>query len=140
MSLKPRLLVTAAIIEKDSLLFCARRGPDRHLAGYWEFPGGKVELGESAANGLARELQEELNVDVQVNNLFAVNIHEYDHNIVELHAYWVEILAGTLSLKDHDDFIWLPIEKLNSLMWAPADIPFIEKLMSFPTLHARKHD
>ena len=126
---KKLLQVTAGIIKKKELILCTRRASNRHLAGYWEFPGGKIEPGESAEVCLVRELKEELNIDVQVGDLFATNVYEYDQHIVELHAYWVTTFSGNLILKDHDTFLWLPLSALNTLKWAPADVAFIDKLV-----------
>ena len=125
---KPTLIVSAGILCQQDRIFCARRGPNRHLAGKWEFPGGKLEPDEPASVSLARELREELNIQAKIGELFAINRHEYETNIVELHAFWVRQFTGQIRLTDHDAMQWLLISELPRFQWAPADIPFIEKL------------
>jgi 8-oxo-dGTP diphosphatase len=129
---KPLLKVTAAIIVKNDLVFAARKAPGKSLAGYWEFPGGKIEGNETAEACLIRELKEELDIRCEVSAYFATNTHEYDDKIVELQAYIVTWVSGDIRLTDHDDFQWLPVEQLKSLSWAPADVPIVDKLMRQP--------
>lgn len=126
--MKPYLRVTAAIIVQDDAILCARRAPGKSQAGFWEFPGGKVETGETDEMCLVRELHEELGIDTRVKTHFQTNMHEYDDKIVELVAYWVEWISGDLVPVDHDAIKWLPVSQLNTLQWAPADVPFIEAL------------
>jgi 8-oxo-dGTP diphosphatase len=126
--MKPHLIVTAAIIQKNGQVLCARRAPGKSQAGLWEFPGGKVEDFETDEACLARELKEELGLTVTVGEKFATNVHEYDDKIVELRAYWVKSYSGEITLVDHDASKWLPIGQLTTLTWAPADVPFIEAL------------
>ena len=122
------LLVTAAIIEKDGLILAARRKPGSHLAGHWEFPGGKIEAGETSEECLARELEEEFGVQCEVSVFFGESTYDYGTKIVKLLAYRVRHLSGNFQCRDHDDICWLPVHELRSLRWAPADIPFVLKL------------
>lgn len=122
--------VTAAIIEKDGRILAARRGPGQHLAGFWEFPGGKVEDGESHKECLQRELDEEFSVNCQVGHFIAESIYDYGHKIIQLFGYYVHHITGSFRLTDHDKICWLPVEELSTLRWAPADIPLVEKLQS----------
>ncbi len=124
------IAVTAAIIERDGLVFCARRSPGRHLSGYWEFPGGKIETGETPEQSLIRELKEELNLTCRILGYFATNHHHYTDKTIELTAFNVAIMGGDLRLTDHDSYRWLAIDELQSLTWAPADIPFVTLLQS----------
>ena len=122
------ILVTAAIIEKNSRIFAARRKAGVHLAGYWEFPGGKIEEGESKEECLARELWEEFGIRCIVGDFFAESTYDYQTKIVRLFSFRVQHLSGTFQCRDHDQIIWLPAQELLSLKWAPADIPLVKKL------------
>lgn len=120
--------VTAAIIEKDGNILAARRGPNQHLAGFWEFPGGKIEEGESHQQCLQRELNEEFSISCVIGDFLAESIYDYGHKIIQLFGYRVHHVTGSFYLKDHDKICWRPIEELSDLQWAPADIPLVEKL------------
>lgn len=127
--MKPHLRVTAAMIEKDGTFLCARKAEGKSLAGYWEFPGGKLEAGETPQECLARELKEELNIECKVIAHITTNIHEYDDKTVELMAYSVEWVSGEITLVDHDAIKWLPVDQLERLKWAPADVPLVKRLI-----------
>ena len=122
------LIVTAAVIQRDHLIFAARRAPGRHLAGYWEFPGGKVETGESPQTCLARELEEELTIQAQIGEFVAESIFDYGERKICLLAYRVQQFSGEIKLQDHDQSRWLPLQAMDSLQWAPADIPILQAL------------
>lgn len=122
------ILVTAAIIQKNGLILAARRKPGSHLAGYWEFPGGKIEAEETREECLARELWEEFGIQCIVGDFFGESIYDYETKVIRLLGYMVQHLSGTFQCRDHDQIIWLPVHELPSLKWAPADIPLVEKL------------
>ncbi len=122
------ITVTAAIIEKNGLILAARRKSGSHLAGYWEFPGGKVEPKETETKCLARELREEFAVECTVGNFFAESIYDYGIKTIRLLGYRVIHKSGAFQCRDHDRIVWLPIDQLHTLMWAPADVPLVEKL------------
>jgi mutator protein MutT len=122
------LLVTAAIIEKNGLILAARRKPGSHLAGYWEFPGGKVEADETSEDCLGRELAEEFGVQCAIGDFFGASTYDYGTKIVRLLAYRVQHLSGTFQCRDHDRICWLPVHELPSLPWAPADLPLVLQL------------
>ena len=105
-----------------------RRAPGEKLAGYWEFPGGKVEGDESFEECLAREIKEELSLDIDVGNLFHEVVHQYDGGGIILRAFHSEWISGALSLSVHDDYKWLEAGEILKLKLAPADIPIAEKL------------
>jgi mutator protein MutT len=120
------LIVTAAIIEKKGLVFAARKKPGTHQAGFWELPGGKLEPDETPEACLARELFEEFGVVVRVGDFFAESQYDYGEKSINLLAYFVTHLKGEFIPTDHDQMLWLPADKLNSVEWAPADIPLIQ--------------
>ena len=120
--------VTAAIIEKNGLILAAKRKSGSHLAGYWEFPGGKIEAEETKEECLARELWEEFGIQCIVGDFFGESVYEYDTKIIRLFCYRVRHLSGAFQCRDHDQILWLPVHELSSLRWAPADIPLVIKL------------
>ena len=122
------ITVTAAILEKDGRILAARRKLRKHLAGYWEFPGGKLEGGETPQQCLARELQEELGIVAAIGDFVAESIYDYGHQKVRLVAYRATHLNGEFNPKDHDELKWLLPAELNTLKWAPADIPLLDAI------------
>jgi len=119
------LRVVAALLERDGLLFAARRAPGRREGGLWELPGGKVEAGETDQAALARELAEELGIEVEVGDFVAEATHTYTHGAVTLVGYRCRLLAGEPLLRDHDDARWLAADEVGTLAWAPADLPLL---------------
>lgn len=124
--MKEHIDVAAAVILFDDKVFAARRKPGIHLAGYWEFPGGKVENGETPEQCLFRELQEELCVRTKVGKYIGESLYDYGTKVVRLIAYHVEHIEGDFQLIDHDELCWLGVEELESVEWAPADIPLLK--------------
>ena len=122
------IVVTAAVIVKDRKVFAARRGKGKHLEGCWEFPGGKLEQGESPEECLRRELVEEFGIDAQVGNLVGESIYDYGNKVIRLMSYRVTHITGEFKLHDHDEIRWLSIENLMDVEWAPADIPLLENV------------
>lgn len=124
--------VTAAIILKDNRLLIAQRAPGDKLAGKWEFPGGKIEPGETPQECLKRELREELDVDVEVMDFFGQSIYDYTSGTIKLMAYRCQWVSGDITLKVHSDMAWVYRNELDLYEFAPADIPLVGKLKSFP--------
>ena len=124
--------VTSAIIEHDDRYLLARRAPGQNLAGYWEFPGGKVEADETFEDCLARELMEELNLETQVLDHFCDSVYHYDKGSINLVAYRVQILGGNMTLSVHDQVDWFKPQKMLTLNLAPADIPIAKRLVACP--------
>ncbi len=123
-------IVTAAIILNESRVLIGRRKPNQALGGYWEFPGGKVENGESLVDCLKRELKEELSVNAKVSeDIFAMVDHSYDGGEIQLVAMLADIgdqqPVGTV----HDFLAWAAIEELSSYKLAPADVPIAQKII-----------
>lgn len=126
--------VSAGIIVKNNKVLAARRKPGLHLAGLWEFPGGKVEPNETPESCLVRELKEEFGIDTRIVNYVGDNYHAYESKTIHLMAFQVEHLSGQIQLNDHDQIKWLSIEELDSLNWAEADIPLIQSFKSIISL------
>ena len=122
--------VTCAIIEKDGKILLARRAPDQKLPGKWEFPGGKVEDGESPEECLKRELEEEFGIRAEVGKFITSNEHHYDHISIKLLAFNTTYISGTFTLVDHDKIEWVSPEELLDYDLAEADIPIAEMLLS----------
>lgn len=123
--------VTAAIIiDNGKILLTQRSSNDKLLALKWEFPGGKIEEGESEKNCLIREIKEELNLDINVKSFFFKNTHNYGEKEIELNFFICEIKKGNLKLNVHNDFCWVTKEELTKFDLAEADIPVINQIMS----------
>jgi len=118
--------VTGAVIIRDGAVFAAQRGPGKALAGMWEFPGGKIEPGETPEESLARELKEELLVDATVGDRVTTTEYEYDFGTVRLSTYHCVLSPDAEpTLTEHADSRWIPLAELQELEWAPADIPAV---------------
>ncbi len=98
------------------------------LPNYWEFPGGKIEEGETKEKALKREIQEELGCTIEVFDQIEDTTYEYEKVIVRLETFMSKVISGTPTLSEHAEIRWISREELPSLNWAPADIPAIEKL------------
>jgi mutator protein MutT len=122
------IYVTAAVLTNKDKILTAKRAEGKHLAGHWEFPGGKVELDETPEQCLKRELKEEFTIESEIGEFVAESIFDYGEKRIRLLAYKVKHLSGEFKLIEHDEMRWLPIEELDSLKWAPADLPIIEAL------------
>lgn len=117
--------VVAAIIEKNGKILLAQRDADSDQAGLWEFPGGKVEVGESQPQALARELDEELGIVASVGNYVASNTWQQTERVIRLHAWRVEAFSDELQNRCHADFVWITPEQAFDYPLAPADVPLL---------------
>lgn len=120
--------VTAAIIIKDSKVLIAQRAPGENLAGKWEFPGGKIEPGETPQECIKREIREELAVEIEILDFFGESIYVYHSGTIKLMAFWCKWITGDFTLKVHSDLVWVHCHELDLYDFAPADIPLVEKL------------
>ncbi len=121
--------VVCGVIWQEGKIFVARRKPEKSMGGYWEFPGGKIEEGESPEQALERELKEELGMQVAVEDYFCTNLHSYESFAVELIAYKVRFISSSYTLMDHDAYEWKFPKELVEYKWAPADVPIFQKLV-----------
>lgn len=128
-TIKKTVHVVGAIIKNDNgEILCALRGPDMTLANYWEFPGGKIEKGESKSEALQREVLEELGCEIDVLKQVEDTTYEYDAVIVRLETFYSRIKSGTPKSFEHAELRWVPVNQLAALNWAPADIPAVKKV------------
>ena len=126
---KPTIhVVGAVIVDAQGLILCARRRMNRSNGGFWEFPGGKVELGESEQVALRREIFEEMEIDIEVGERIEETLHAYETVWVRLITYYALIRSGEIHLKDHDHMLWLAPADLETITWAPADLPTVRAL------------
>ena len=122
-----KIEVAAAIIVKDNKVFATQRGYGEFKDG-WEFPGGKLEPGESAREALAREIREELDVDIRVEKLLETVEYDYPEFHLTMHCFICELLSEDIVLKEHEDARWLKEEELDTVDWLPADVGVIGKI------------
>lgn len=119
--------VVAAVIRKDDKIFATQRGYGEFKDG-WEFPGGKIEDGESPEQALVREIKEELDTDINVGELIDTIEYDYPNFHLSMDCFWCDIVNGGLELKEHEAAKWLTKENLYSVEWLPADVGLIEKI------------
>ncbi|MGG1218228.1 8-oxo-dGTP diphosphatase MutT [Priestia endophytica] len=120
-------VVAAIIKDKDRILIAQRNSKD-HLAGKWEFPGGKIEPGETPEECLAREIREELRIDVEIGSFYDDNVFGSKDQAIHLLFYWAEVMNGEVTSVVHDDVKWITIKELARFDFAPADIPIVKRL------------
>lgn len=123
--------VTAALWIEDGKVFIARRPSGDKLQGKWEFPGGKVEAGETPQECLRREMAEELGIDVAVRDYFGSSIYTYESGCIELMAYFVHYRSGEMNLRAHGEASWVEPADLAAIDFAPADIPLAAALKKY---------
>ncbi len=119
--------VVAAIIRDGEKVLATQRGYGEYKGG-WEFPGGKVEEGETPEAALVREIKEELDTEIEVGEYLDTIEYDYPTFHLSMRCYWCIIKSGDLVLKEHEAVKWLTKEKIDSVEWLPADISIIEQI------------
>lgn len=119
--------VVAAIIKKNGKIFATQRGYGEFKDG-WEFPGGKIEEGETSQEALVREICEELDTEIVVGELFDTVEYDYPTFHLLMDCFWCEVVSGDLVLKEHEAAKWLGKDELGSVEWLPADLGLVEKI------------
>ena len=126
-----RIEVVAAIIhDADGRIFATQRGYGEFKDG-WEFPGGKMEAGETPEEALRREIWEELETRIEVERLVETVEYDYPQFHLTMHCYLCRVESGRLELKEHEAARWLTKDKLNEVDWLPADLQIIDKLKKY---------
>ena len=120
-----KIEVVAAIRYKDGTYFATQRGYGE-FEGMWEFPGGKIDPGESREVALKREIQEELGVDIAIENLLCTTEYDYPSFHLTMHCFACSLLSDSMHLNEHEDAAWLTRETLRSVKWLPADLGVLE--------------
>ncbi len=119
--------VVAAIIHREEAYFATQRGYGE-WEGMWEFPGGKIESGESPEAALKREIQEELGIDITIDRFLCTTEYDYPSFHLTMHCYLCDVEAGEIVLREHKSARWLTAETLDYVEWLPADKEVIEVL------------
>ena len=121
--------VVAAIIRKDDLILATQRGYG-DFKDWWEFPGGKMEVGETPEEALKREIREELSTEINVDEFLCTVEYDYPAFHLTMHCYLCSLLSEALHLNEHEAARWLKLEDLDSVDWLPADLEVVETILS----------
>ena len=121
--------VVAAIISKENKIFATQRGYGE-WKGWWEFPGGKMEVGETPEEALVREIHEELSAEISVDEFLCTVEYDYPQFHLTMHCYLCSLMTDSLHLNEHEAARWLSKDELDSVKWLPADVKVVELLKS----------
>ncbi len=122
-----RIEVVAAVISRDGKYFATQRGYGE-FKDYWEFPGGKMEPGESREQALRREIMEELDTEIRVEDFLMTVDYDYPAFHLTMHCFLCTVVSGRLELKEHESAMWLVPQDLRTVNWLPSDEAVVEKL------------
>jgi len=126
---KPHLDVTAGVIWDGDKILITKRPPGSHMEGYWEFPGGKKESGESLEQCLKRELREELGLEVKVTDRLGTICHEYDDRVVRLHSFNCYVIGGQAVARESQEMRWVKARDLERYLFPPPDAKVIKAVL-----------
>ena len=121
--------VVAAIIKHDDKIFATQRGYGE-FKDYWEFPGGKIEEGETSQVALKREILEELDTEIEVGDLLTTVEWDYPEFHLHMDCFWASVVKGNLTLLEHEAAKWLAKDDLLSVNWLPADLELVERIIN----------
>jgi len=122
-------VVCALIVNDDGRVLAARRSSSMDLPGKWEFPGGKVEPGETLQEALIREIKEELGIVVGISDTMSAHVHHYKEKSIQLIPFVCSVLSGEIILREHQSWNWFHRDELEQLDWAEADIPVLKEYL-----------
>lgn len=125
-----KIEVVAAILHRDGAYFATQRGYGE-FEGLWEFPGGKIESGESREVALKREIREELGVDITIDKFLCTTDYDYPSFHLTMHCYLCSVKSGEIELREHKSARWLTTKTLDSVEWLPADKYIIDELKRY---------
>ncbi|GAA1555736.1 (deoxy)nucleoside triphosphate pyrophosphohydrolase [Brevibacterium picturae] len=128
--MKKEINVVGAVVTNDGKILSAQRSESMSLPGMWEFPGGKIEPGETPRAALVREMHEELLCTVEIGEEVTSTRYEYDFGFVTLTTFYATLIDGEPQLTEHSEIRWIDVADLNSVEWAPADVPAVETIMA----------
>ena len=130
--MKKLIKVVGAIIENDNKeILCALRSPEMNLPNMWEFPGGKIEIGENNKEALIREIKEELSITISVDTFVKTVEYDYPNFHLTMHCFICTQINGTLTLNEHNDAKWIHKSELDELDWLPADLELLQELKKY---------
>ena len=121
--------VACAVVVRDRKVLATRRGVNMAQPLKWEFPGGKVEQGETPQEALVREIAEELGIEIEVGIALSSVVHHYENISIELIPFLALLRKGNIQLAEHDAYCWASSEELKALDWTPADVPVVEEVV-----------
>ena len=129
---KKKVEVVAAVIMHNNKILCVQRGENKlpYISKKYEFPGGKIEAGETKEQTIKREIKEELNMEISTGDELITVAHEYPDFFLTMHSFICTCADPTVNLTEHIDFKWLATSELEGLDWAAADVPIVEQLMN----------
>src|SRR5690554_2652580 len=126
-----KIEVVAAILKYGEEILCVQRAENKldYISKKYEFPGGKIEAGETKKEALKRELDEELSISPEINDLYITVVHQYPDFELTMHTFLCDVETKDIALNEHISSVWLKRNELSSLDWAAADVPIVNKLM-----------